>query len=196
LASRPFDNNRDGFVLSEGSGLLVLEEWERAKKRGAKIYAEIVGAGCTADAYHITSPCGDGEGAAMAMQLALADAGISPTDVNYINAHGTSTLIGDEAETVAIKRVFGTHAYKVPVSSTKSLIGHTLGASGGIEAIVCALSLHNQKLHPTINLTTPDPACDLDYVPLHARDTHLKRVISNSFGFGGHNACIVFASVD
>lgn len=196
LASRPFDNNRDGFVLSEGSGLLVLEEWERAKKRGAKIYAEIVGAGCTADAYHITSPCGDGEGAAMAMQLALADAGISPTDVNYINAHGTSTLIGDEAETVAIKRVFGTHAYKVPVSSTKSLIGHTLGASGGIEAIVCALSLYNRKLHPTINLTTPDPACDLDYVPLHARDTHLKRVISNSFGFGGHNACIVFASVD
>lgn len=193
-ASRPFDNDRDGFVLSEGAGLLILEEWERAKKRGAKIYAEILGAGCTADAYHITSPCGDGEGAGMAMQLALADAGLSPADIDYINAHGTSTLIGDEAETVAIKRVFGEHARKIPVSSTKSMIGHTLGASGGIEAIVCALSLHYQKIHPTINLNNPDPACDLDYVPNHSRDLTVKRVISNSFGFGGHNACLVFGA--
>ncbi|MFM7111348.1 MAG: beta-ketoacyl-ACP synthase II [Planctomycetota bacterium] len=191
-ASRPFDKDRDGFVLSEGAGLLVLEEWERARKRGARIYAEILGAGCTADAYHITSPCGDGEGAGMAMQLALADAGLSPHDINYINAHGTSTQIGDEAETVAIKRVFGEHAKNVPVSSTKSMIGHTLGASGGIEAIVSSLSLFHQKIHPTINLINPDPACDLDYVPNNYRDAKLTRVISNSFGFGGHNACLVF----
>ncbi|MFM7539622.1 MAG: beta-ketoacyl-ACP synthase II [Planctomycetota bacterium] len=191
-ASRPFDKDRDGFVLSEGAGLLVLEEWERARKRGARIYAEILGAGCTADAYHITSPCGDGEGAGMAMQLALADAGLSPHDINYINAHGTSTQIGDEAETVAIKRVFGEHAKDVPVSSTKSMIGHTLGASGGIEAIVSSLSLFHQKIHPTINLINPDPACDLDYVPNNYRDAKLTRVISNSFGFGGHNACLVF----
>jgi len=193
-ASRPFDKDRDGFVLSEGAGLLVLEEWERARKRGARIYAEILGAGCTADAYHITSPCGDGEGAGMAMQLALADAGLSPHDINYINAHGTSTQIGDEAETVAIKRVFGEHAKNVPVSSTKSMIGHTLGASGGIEAIVSSLSLFHQKIHPTINLINPDPACDLDYVPNNYRDAKLTRVISNSFGFGGHNACLVFGS--
>jgi len=191
-ASRPFDKDRDGFVLSEGAGLLVLEEWERARKRGARIYAEILGAGCTADAYHITSPCGDGEGAGMAMQLALADAGLSPHDINYINAHGTSTQIGDEAETVAIKRVFGEHVKNVPVSSTKSMIGHTLGASGGIEAIVSSLSLFHQKIHPTINLINPDPACDLDYVPNNYRDAKLTRVISNSFGFGGHNACLVF----
>jgi 3-oxoacyl-[acyl-carrier-protein] synthase II len=193
-ASRPFDKDRDGFVLSEGAGLLVLEEWERAKKRGAKIYAEILGAGCTADAYHITSPCGDGEGAGMAMQLALADAGVCPQDIDYINAHGTSTLIGDEAETVAIKRVFGEHAKSIPVSSTKSMIGHTLGASGGIEAIVCSMSLHHRKIHPTINLVTADPACDLDYVPNRSRDLAVRRVISNSFGFGGHNACIVFGA--
>lgn len=194
-ASRPFDKDRDGFVLSEGAGLLILEEWERAKKRGAKIYAEILGAGCTADAYHITSPCGDGEGAGMAMQLALADAGVSPQDIHYINAHGTSTLIGDEAETVAIKRVFGNFAKSIPVSSTKSMIGHTLGASGGIEAIVCSLSLHHQTIHPTINLTNADPACDLDYVPNSSRDMVIKKVISNSFGFGGHNACLVFGAV-
>lgn len=194
-ASRPFDKDRDGFVLSEGAGLLVLEEWERARKRGARIYAEILGAGCTADAYHITSPCSDGEGAGMAMQLALADAGLSPHDISYINAHGTSTQIGDEAETVAIKRVFGDIAKNVPVSSTKSMIGHTLGASGGIEAIVASLSLFHQKIHPTINLNNPDPACDLDYVPNNYREAKLTRVISNSFGFGGHNACLVFGIV-
>lgn len=194
-ASRPFDKDRDGFVLSEGAGLLVLEEWERARKRGARIYAEILGAGCTADAYHITSPCSDGEGAGMAMQLALADAGLSPHDISYINAHGTSTQIGDEAETVAIKRVFGENAKNVPVSSTKSMIGHTLGASGGIEAIVSSLSLFHQKIHPTINLNNPDPACDLDYVPNNYREAKLTRVISNSFGFGGHNACLVFGIV-
>lgn len=194
-ASRPFDKDRDGFVLSEGAGLLVLEEWERARKRGARIYAEILGAGCTADAYHITSPCSDGEGAGMAMQLALADAGLSPHDISYINAHGTSTQIGDEAETVAIKRVFGENAKNVPVSSTKSMIGHTLGASGGIEAIVSSLSLFHQKIHPTINLNNPDPACDLDYVPNNYREAKLTRVISNSFGFGGHNACLVFGFV-
>ena len=158
------------------------------------LFRSILGAGCTADAYHITSPCGDGEGAGMAMQLALADAGVCPQDIDYINAHGTSTLIGDEAETVAIKRVFGEHAKSIPVSSTKSMIGHTLGASGGIEAIVCSMSLYHRKIHPTINLVTADPACDLDYVPNRSRDLAVRRVISNSFGFGGHNACIVFGA--
>lgn len=195
-ASRPFDQERDGFVLSEGAGLLVLEERERARKRGARIYAEILGAGCTADANHITSPCPDGAGAGMAMQLALADAGVAPGDIHYINAHGTSTVIGDVAETIAIKRVFGDSARNIPVSSTKSMIGHTLGASGGIEAIVCALSLHHQKIHPTINLRHPDPACDLDYVPGDSRDMVVRKIISNSFGFGGHNACIVFGAVE
>ena len=194
-ASRPFDADRDGFVLSEGAGILVLEEFEHAKNRGAKIYAEMLGAGCTADAYHITAPDPSGAGACRAMLAALADAKTNLSQVDYINAHGTSTNAGDEAETRAIKNVFGENALKVPVSSTKSMIGHTLGASGGIEAIVCCLSINQGKIHPTINQFTKDPACDLDYVPNFARDLKVKRVLSNSFGFGGHNACLVFGSI-
>lgn len=194
-ASRPFDADRDGFVLSEGAGMLVLEELEHAKKRGARIYAELLGAGCTADAYHITSPDPSGTGACRAMLNALGDAKVSLDEVDYINAHGTSTNAGDEAETKAIKNVFGEKAYGIPVSSTKSMIGHTLGASGGIEAIVCCLTIHEGKIHPTINQFTRDPACDLDYVPNVARDKKVRRVLSNSFGFGGHNACLVFGSL-
>lgn len=194
-ASRPFDADRDGFVLSEGAGMLVLEELEHAKRRGARIYAEVLGAGCTADAYHITAPDPSGTGACRAMVNALTDAKVTLDEVDYINAHGTSTNAGDEAETRAIKNVFGEKAYGIPVSSTKSMIGHTLGASGGIEAIVCCLTIHDGKIHPTINQVTRDPACDLDYVPNVARDKKVRRVLSNSFGFGGHNACLVFGSV-
>ena len=190
-ASRPFDKDRDGFVLAEGAGILVLEELEHARKRGAPVYAEVLGCGSTADAYHITAPHPCGAGAARAMKEALRDARLNPEDVQYINAHGTSTPLGDEAETKAIKEVFGGHARKLAVNSTKSMIGHTLGASGGIEMIATVLSLKSGVLHPTINYRTPDPACDLDYVPNSAREQRVRRAISNSFGFGGHNCCLV-----
>jgi 3-oxoacyl-[acyl-carrier-protein] synthase II len=194
-ASRPFDKERDGFVLSEGAGLVILEEYERAKRRGAPIYAELLGSGNTADAHHITAPHPDGSGASMAMRLALKDAKINPSDVHYVNAHGTSTPLGDEAETKAIKEVFGEHARKLAISSTQSMIGHTLGASGAVELIATVLSLKYGVIHPTINYHTPDPACDLDYVPNTARVMPLKYAISNSFGFGGHNCCLVAAAI-
>ena len=190
-ASRPFDIDRDGFVISEGSGMLVLEELEMAKRRGANIYAEIIGYGQTSDAYHIAAPPEDGEGAARCMAVALRDAGLSPTDVDYINAHGTSTPLGDKSETVAIKTVFGDHAYKLAVSSTKSMTGHMLGAAGGIEAAFTALTLQNGIIPPTVNLDKPDPDCDLDYVPLVAREARVNVALSNSFGFGGTNGVIV-----
>jgi 3-oxoacyl-[acyl-carrier-protein] synthase II len=194
-ASRPFDKNRDGFVLSEGAGIVVLEEYERAKKRGAPIYAEMLGSGNTADAHHITAPHPCGAGAAHAMKFALQDAKLNPSDVQYINAHGTSTPLGDEAETKAIKEVFGDHAKKLAISSTKSMIGHTLGASGAVELIATVLSLKHRVVHPTINYRTPDPVCDLDYVPNEAREMPLRYAISNSFGFGGHNCCLVAGAV-
>jgi len=195
LASRPFDKDRDGFVLSEGAGIVVLEELERAKKRGAKIYAELLGAGCTADAHHITAPHPCGTGAAKAMEFALKDARLNPGDVQYINAHGTSTELGDEAETKAIKQVFGDHARRLAISSTKSMIGHLLGASGGVELIATALAIKHGVIHPTINYQTPDPGCDLDYVPNTPRETRVRRAISNSFGFGGHNCCLVVGAL-
>ncbi|MCL4121124.1 UNVERIFIED_CONTAM: hypothetical protein GTU68_015636 [Idotea baltica] len=194
-ASRPFDVDRDGFVLSEGAGIVVIEEYEHAKKRGANIFAEILGYGMSADASHMTAPNPKGEGAGRAMQNALDDAGINPTDIDYINSHGTSTPLGDKAETAAIKSVFKEHSYNLAVSSTKSQIGHLLGASGGVETAVCALNLKHQTLTPTINLENPDPDCDLDYVPNEARDAKINRVLKNSFGFGGHNACLVLGSV-
>jgi 3-oxoacyl-[acyl-carrier-protein] synthase II len=194
-ASRPFDKDRDGFVLSEGAGILVLEEYERAKARGATVYAELSGCGNTADAFHITAPHEDGVGAAEAMRAAMREAGWQPGDVQYINAHGTSTPLGDVAETLAVKSVFGEHARKLMMSSTKSMLGHLLGASGGVEAIACALSLRHGVLHPTINLTTPDPACDLDYIPNTAREVRVRRVLSNSFGFGGHNCSLALNAV-
>jgi 3-oxoacyl-[acyl-carrier-protein] synthase II len=190
-ASRPFDRDRDGFVMGEGAGILILEELEHALKRGAKIYAEIIGYGLNSDAYHITSPSPDGEGAAKCMEAALKDANIRPEEVDYINAHGTSTKYGDELETAAIKKIFGKHAYSLCISSTKSMIGHLLGASGGVEAAICALSIFNRIVPPTINLENPDPECDLDYVPHHARSLDINVAMSNSFGFGGTNACIV-----
>lgn len=191
-ASRPFDIDRDGFVMSEGAGIVILEEMGHAIKRGAKIYAEVVGYGMTGDAYHITSPSPDGEGAARCMQLAIEDAGVSPEDVDYINAHGTSTKYNDELETMAIKKVFGEHAYKLAVSSTKSMTGHLLGAAGGVEAVISALSIYNNIVPPTINLDNPDPECDLDYVPHKAREMEVRYALSNSFGFGGTNACLLF----
>jgi 3-oxoacyl-[acyl-carrier-protein] synthase II len=194
-ASRPFEKNRDGFVLSEGAGVVVLEELERAKRRGATILAEVLGCGCTADAHNITAPHPEGEGAARAMELALQDSRLNPEDIQYINAHGTSTELGDEAETRAIKKVFGPHAYKLAISSTKSMLGHLLGASGGVELIATVLTIRQSVIHPTINYETPDPACDLDYVPNTARETRVKRAISNSFGFGGHNACLVIGAL-
>jgi 3-oxoacyl-[acyl-carrier-protein] synthase II len=194
-ASRPFDKDRDGFVLSEGAGILVLEELEHARRRGAGIYAELLGVGCTADAHHITAPHPEGAGAAKAMELALRDARLNPTDVDYVNAHGTSTELGDAAETAAVKTVFGPHAYKLAVSSTKSMLGHLLGASGGVELIACALSIRHRVLHPTINYRTPDPLCDLDYVPNAAREARVINAISNSFGFGGHNCCLVVGAL-
>jgi 3-oxoacyl-[acyl-carrier-protein] synthase II len=190
-ASRPFDRDRDGFVLAEGSGVLVLEELEFARGRGARVYAEVVGYGMTADAYHITAPPDDGEGAVRCMELAIKDAGVSKDDVGYINAHGTSTF-ADKIETQAIKDVFGERAYRIPVSSTKSMTGHLLGAAGGVEAAFSVLAIHRGVLPPTINLDHPDPECDLDYVPGHARETSVQVVLSNSFGFGGVNACLLF----
>jgi 3-oxoacyl-[acyl-carrier-protein] synthase II len=191
-ASRPFDMDRDGFIMGEGAGVVILESLETALERGAGIYAEIVGYGMAADAYHITSPSPNGEGAARCMKMALKDAGVDPGVVNYINAHGTSTKAGDEIETRAIKTVFGEYAYKIPVSSTKSMTGHLLGAAGGVESVISVLSIKDDIIPPTINLDTPDPECDLDYVPNQARRTTVNYALSNSFGFGGTNACLLF----
>jgi len=191
-ASRPFDKTRNGFVLGEGAGVLILETLEHAQARGATIYAEVVGYGCTADAHHITAPSPEGDGAAEAMEIALRDANLFPEDVDYINAHGTSTELNDQLETLAIKKVFKEQAYKVAISSTKSMTGHLLGAAGAIEAIVMAMSIQKNKIPPTINLHEPDPECDLDYVPNQAREMDVNVTLSNSLGFGGHNATIVF----
>jgi len=191
-ASRPFDKDRDGFVLAEGAGILVLEEWEHARARGARIYGEVLGWGQTADGSHITAPDEEGRGAAKAMETAVRDAQINPSDVSYINAHGTGTELGDVAETKAIKSVFGESAYTIPVSSTKSMTGHLLGASGGLEAILTLKALQTNTLPPTINLDEPDEQCDLDYVPKEAREAKVTRAMSNSFGFGGHNVSLVF----
>jgi 3-oxoacyl-[acyl-carrier-protein] synthase II len=192
-ASRPFDNDRDGFVIAEGSGIVVVEELEHAKARGAKIYAELKGYGANADAHHITAPAPEGEGAQRCMKLALKDAGLTPAQIGYINAHGTSTKMNDTNETIAIKKVFGDAARKVMVSSTKSMTGHMLGAAGGVETAFCALALSRGVIPPTINYTTPDPECDLDYVPNTARELRVDHVITNSFGFGGTNACLVLS---
>lgn len=191
-ASRPFDKNRDGFVIGEGAGIIVLEELEHALARGAKIYGEIVGYGATGDAYHITAPAPGGEGGARAMRMALKDAGLKPEEIDYINAHGTSTEYNDKFETAAVKEVFGEHAYKLAMSSTKSMTGHLLGAAGGVEAIFSVLALTDSILPPTINYETPDPDCDLDYVVNKARKQEIQAVMSNSLGFGGHNATIIF----
>ncbi|MBT4140092.1 MAG: beta-ketoacyl-ACP synthase II, partial [Candidatus Latescibacteria bacterium] len=190
-ASRPFDANRDGFVLGEGSGGLVIEELEHAKKRGARIYAEIIGTGYTGDAYHITDMAPGGEGGARALRRALKQAQLNPEDVSYINTHGTSTPVGDPGETAAIKSVFGDHAKTMPVSSTKSMTGHLLGASGAIETIAATLAIYHNIIPPTINYETPDPECDLDYVPNEAREVPVEVAINNSFGFGGHNAVVI-----
>ena len=191
-ASRPWDKGRDGFVVGEGSGILVLEELEIAKRRGAPIVAEIVGYGMSGDAYHITAPAEDGDGAFRVMRNALRDAGIEPTAVQYINAHGTSTDVGDRAETVALKRCFGEYAYKLAVSSTKSMTGHLLGGAGGLEAGITVLAIRDQIAPPTINYEVPDPDCDLDYVPNTARPMRIEYALSNSFGFGGTNGCLIF----
>jgi 3-oxoacyl-[acyl-carrier-protein] synthase II len=190
-ASRPFDAGRDGFVLSEGSGILVFEELEHAKARGAKIYAEVLGYGASADAGHITQPDEQGSGAARAMRQALRDADLAPDTIDYINAHGTSTPLGDAAETAAVKNVFGEHAKSVSISSTKSQLGHLLGASGGVELLITCLAIRDGLIPPTINYETPDPACDLDYTPNQSRERKLRAAMSNSFGFGGHNGSIV-----
>jgi 3-oxoacyl-[acyl-carrier-protein] synthase II len=194
-ASRPFDKDRDGFVLGEGAGVVVIEELEHARRRGARIYGEVAGYGMNSDAYHITAPPEGGEGAVRCMELALKDAGIGKEQIGYINAHGTSTM-ADAIETHAIKTVFGERAYRIPVSSTKSMTGHLLGAAGGIEAVFSILALFHGILPPTINLENPDPACDLDYVPNKARPVAIKAALSNSFGFGGVNACLIFKRVD
>ena len=195
-ASRPFDVDRDGFVLAEGAGVVVLEELEHARRRGARIYGELKGYGASGDAGHITQPDEEGLGASRAMTMALRDAGLDTDAIDYINAHGTSTPLGDAAETAAVKRVFGPHAKRLALSSTKSQLGHTLGASGGIELVVCALSLDRDVIPPTINLDTPDPACDLDYTPKVAREARLRATMSNNFGFGGHNASLILSRLD
>lgn len=196
-ASRPFDRDRDGFVLAEGAGILVLEDLEHAKKRGAKIYAEVLGYAATDDGYHITAPLPDGAGAAMAMKLAVADAKLNLDGVDYINAHGTSTELNDIAESIAIKTVFGEQAYKIPVSSTKSCLGHMLGATAAVELIACVKAINHSIIPPTINLDNPDERCDLkmDYVPLKARQTKVNTALSNSLGFGGHNACVIVGKI-
>lgn len=191
-ASRPFDRDRDGFVMGEGAGIMILESLDHALSKGAKIYAELVGYGMTADAYHITSPAPEGEGAARCMAMGLKDGGIDPLDVDYINAHGTATKYGDEIESSAIKTVFKDHAYKVAISSTKSMTGHLLGAAGGVEAVISVLCMRDNIVPPTINLDNPDPQCDLDYVPHNARKMDVNCAMSNSFGFGGTNACLIF----
>lgn len=191
-ASRPFDKNRDGFVMGEGAGIVILESLDKALERGANIYAEIVGYGATGDAYHITAPAENGEGAARAMKMALEDANVSPEEVNYINAHGTSTELNDKYETEAIKKIFGDHAYKLAVSSTKSMTGHLLGAAGGVETVITVNSINEDILPATINYETPDESCDLDYVPNEARNATVNIAMSNSFGFGGHNATLLF----
>ncbi len=195
-ASRPFDKDRDGFVMGEGCGVLIFEEFERAKARGARIYAEVKGYGSTDDAFHITAPKEDGRGPARAFQQALDHGGVNPTDVQYVNAHGTSTAYNDSIETTAIKRVFGDHATKLAVSSTKSMIGHLLGAATAVELVYTALAVHTGKVHPTRNYTTPDPACDLDYVPGDAREMQVRNALCNSLGFGGHNVSVLVGQVD
>ncbi|HRK30023.1 MAG TPA: beta-ketoacyl-ACP synthase II [Tepidisphaeraceae bacterium] len=195
LASRPWDKDRDGFVMGEGAGVVVLEELEHAKARGARIYAELIGYGMSSDGHHLTAPPDDGSGAAMAMNLAMKDAGISPDAIDYINAHGTSTQLGDIAETRAIKSALGPHAKKVSISSTKSAIGHLLGAAGGVETVVSALAVQRNLIPPTINLDSADPECDLDYTPKAARDLNVRIAANNGFGFGGHNACLLLKKV-
>ena len=195
-ASRPFDLNRDGFVPGEGAAALVLESLDHAQARGARIYAEVLGYGASADAYHITAPQETGEGAAAAMSAALAQSGLEPKDIGYLNAHGTSTQLNDKSETAAIKQVFGPAAYQLPISSTKSMTGHLLGAAGALEAVACVKALRTGILPPTINYETPDPECDLDYVPNVARCIPIRTAMSNSFGFGGHNACLIFGIAD
>jgi len=190
-ASRPFDRDRDGFVMGEGAGAIVLEELSHALRRGARIYAEVAGYGATADAYHITAPCADGEGAVLAMEAAIRDAGAPKEAITYVNAHGTSTPLNDKAETLALKRVFGDHAYRLAVSSTKSMIGHLLGAAGAVELAATALSVYHQEIHPTRNLEHPDPDCDLDYVPGTSRKMEIPYALKASYGFGGHNAVVV-----
>jgi len=195
-ASRPYDAGRDGFIMGEGAGVLVIEELEHAKARGAKILCEVAGYGLSGDAYHISAPSEDGDGPMRVMQNTLKDAGMRPEDVQYINAHGTSTPVGDKIETIAVKRAFGDHARKLCVSSTKSMTGHLLGAAGGIEAILTILAIRDQVVPPTINLEVPDPDCDLDYVPNRARPMSLRVALSNSFGFGGTNACLAMAKYE
>jgi 3-oxoacyl-[acyl-carrier-protein] synthase II len=192
LASRPFDAKRDGFVIGEGAGILILENLAHAQRRGAQILAEIIAYGATADAYHITQPDEAGDGAARAMQAALNKAGLAPTEIDYINAHGTSTLLNDKVETTAIKSVFGDYAYHIPISSTKSMTGHLIGAAGAVEAAICIMVIQHGLIPPTINLTHPDPECDLDYVPNVARRAKVTTALSSSFGFGGHNSVLVF----
>ena len=194
-ASRPFDKDRNGFVMGEGAGVIILEEYEHAKKRGAKIYCELAGYGLTADAYHMSAPMPEGEGAARCMHMAMKHAKVNPEDVDYINAHGTSTPIGDACETKAVKRAFGASAHKVAVSSTKSMTGHLLGAAGAVEMAACVMAMRDSLLPPTINLENPDPECDLDYVPNAAREKKVKVAISNSFGFGGHNSSVVIKAI-
>ncbi len=195
-ACRPFDFERDGFILAEGSGVIILEELEHALKRGAHIYAELAGYGASCDAYHITAPSEGGEGGARAMVNAIKDAGIQPQDVDYINAHGTSTPLNDKNEVMSMKTVFGKHAYELKINSTKSMVGHTLGAAAGIEAVVCCKSVQTGKVHPTINLTHPDPECDLDFVSKGAEDFKVNIALSNSLGFGGHNGVLIFRKYD
>jgi 3-oxoacyl-[acyl-carrier-protein] synthase II len=193
-ASRPFDADRDGFVMGEGAGVLVLESLEHAQERGARIYAEVLGYGYSCDAFHITAPDENGTGAARSMELALLDAGLPSEEIDYINAHGTSTPLNDPMETRAIRAVFGKYAYKVPISSTKSMTGHLMGAAGAVEAIACVKTLETGTIHPTINYETPDPECDLDYVPNEPRQAQPGTALSNSFGFGGHNATLIFGA--